>query len=361
MFNVKQEANNTERFKARLVAKGFTQELGQNYLETFSPVIAMDLIRFLLSMCAINGWYINQMDAKNAFLNGNLKYEIYFQPPDGCGQNDGKIWKLNKALYGLKNAPLIFYQTLSSVLYKSGIRSSSLDPYILFNKKLNIYIAIYVDDLLILGDSIDNIERTKKLLSEIFEMNDLGTPKIFLGMTIKRFSKNHIKLSIENTIEKLEKDYDIRVKQRTIQSPLQKEFNSEDENSPLLENQEHSLYRQIIGSLLFISNTVRLDISYPVNLLSRYLVSPRKCHLNTAYKIIHYIIQTKRKELHYTNENQLSISTKDYRLLDTNKKAIIQDYPKRGEYLVTTVTDASFANEDNRHSQNGTITYLNKI
>ena len=54
-------------------------------METFSPVIAMDSIRFLISMCAINGWHITQMDAKIAFLNGNLKYEIYFQPPEGCG------------------------------------------------------------------------------------------------------------------------------------------------------------------------------------------------------------------------------------------------------------------------------------
>lgn len=98
VFNVKQEADGSERFKARLVAKGFTQELGQNYIETFSPVISMDSIRFLFSMCAINGWYISQMDAKNAFLNGKLKYEIYFQPAEGCGIQQNKIWKLNKAL-----------------------------------------------------------------------------------------------------------------------------------------------------------------------------------------------------------------------------------------------------------------------
>jgi hypothetical protein len=359
VFNVKQEADGTERFKARLVAKGFTQELGQNYIETFSPVIAMDSIRFLLSMSAINGWYINQMDAKNAFLNGKLKYDIYFQPPEGCGIQQNQLWKLNKALYGLKNAPLIFYQTMSNVLYKSGFKSSFIDPCIIYNSELRIYIAMYVDDLLIFGSSKENIEKTKNILRKSFEMKDLGAPKIFLGMTIKRYNKNHVKLSMEDTIEKLEKDYQIKVKQRIINTPLEKGFNAKDENSPILENEQHSEFRRIIGSLLYITNTVRLDIAYPVSLLSSYLVTPRICHLNAAYRIIHYLIQTRKKGLNYTNELKLQIPTKDYRLLDTNKKAIIQDYPKRGEYLVSTVTDASFANEENRHSQSGSITYLN--
>lgn len=81
---------------------------------------------------------------------------------------------------------------------------------------MNIYIAMYVDDLLISGESAENIEKTKQMLCESFEMKDIGTSKIFLGMTIKRFNKYHIKLSMKNTIEKLEKDYRIKLKQRTI-------------------------------------------------------------------------------------------------------------------------------------------------
>lgn len=359
VFNVKQESDGTERFKARLVAKGFTQELGQNYLETFSPVIALDSIRYLLSLSAINGWNICQMDAKNAFLNGKLKYEIYFQPPDGCGMQQNEVWKLNKALYGLKNAPLIFYHTMLNVLKKEGFESSLLDPCIIYHKKMKIYIAMYVDDLLIFGQSQENINKTKKLLSRNFEMKDLGTPKIFLGMTIKHYNKYHMKLSMENTIDKLEKDYNIKVKERKVSTPIEKGFKADDEESPILNEEEHNQFRKVIGSLLYIANTVRLDISYPVSLLSRYLVTPRKCHLKAAYRIIHYLIQTKKRGLHYTNEKTLQIPTKDYRLLDTNKKAIIQDYPKQGEYLITTITDASFANEENRHSQSGSITYLN--
>ena len=64
---------------SKQVAKGIIQELGQKYLETFSSVITMESLKFMLSLCVINGWYITQMDAKNAFLNDKLKYDIYFQ------------------------------------------------------------------------------------------------------------------------------------------------------------------------------------------------------------------------------------------------------------------------------------------
>lgn len=359
VFNVKKEADNSERFKARLVAKGFTQEIGQNYLETFSPVISMDSIRFLLSLCANKGWFINQMDAKNAFLNGKLKYKIYFDPPEGCNVDKNKVWLLKKALYGLKNAPLIFYQTFSRVLIDAGFEASRLDPCILYNNRLKVYIAMYVDDLLLISETVKGIEATKKILEQKFEMKDMGTPKIFLGVTISRKGRYDIKLSMKDTIERIQNNFQIVVAKRKYQTPIEKGFLAENENSRRLMNEEHSKYRQVIGSLLYIANTVRLDIAYPVSLLSRYLVTPRECHLKAAYRILHYLIQTKYDGLRYSNEKKLKLNSKDYRLLDTNKKAIIHDYPNQGKYLITTVTDASFANETDRHSQHGHITYMN--
>ncbi|TID30164.1 hypothetical protein CANINC_001256 [Pichia inconspicua] len=125
----KQETDDSEKFKARLVAKRFTQALGQNYLETFSPVISLNSIRFSLSMSTIDGWHICQMDAKIAFLNGEPKYEVYFEPPDGCGKQQNEIWKLNKALYGLKHALLIIHHTMLNE--DKDFESSKLDPCII--------------------------------------------------------------------------------------------------------------------------------------------------------------------------------------------------------------------------------------
>jgi Reverse transcriptase (RNA-dependent DNA polymerase) len=94
------------RFKARLVAKGFTQILGLDYDETFSPITRLDSIRILLALATLEDWEIHQIDVKTAFLNDDLDEEIYMQQPEGfiaAGQS-GKVCRLHKALYGLKQA-----------------------------------------------------------------------------------------------------------------------------------------------------------------------------------------------------------------------------------------------------------------
>jgi Reverse transcriptase (RNA-dependent DNA polymerase) len=108
------------RFKARLVAKGFTQILGLDYDETFSPVTRLDSIRILLALATLEDWEIHQIDVKMAFLNGDLDEEIYMQQPEGfitAGQS-GKVCRLRKALYGLKQASRQWHHKLHSALGK---------------------------------------------------------------------------------------------------------------------------------------------------------------------------------------------------------------------------------------------------
>jgi Reverse transcriptase (RNA-dependent DNA polymerase) len=107
VYHIKFGANGKpNRFKACLVAKGFTQILGLDYDETFSPVAYLDLIWILLALAMLEDWEIHQIDIKTAFLNSNLNKEIYMQQLEGfiaAGQS-GKVCRLRKALYGLKQA-----------------------------------------------------------------------------------------------------------------------------------------------------------------------------------------------------------------------------------------------------------------
>lgn len=101
VYNVKKEPDG-ERFKARIVAKGSKQEHGMDYTETYAPVMKLDSFRFVLAYAAQQGWRLRQLDAKNAFLNGDIDCEIYLRPPPGVHLKHGTVWKLRKSVYGLK-------------------------------------------------------------------------------------------------------------------------------------------------------------------------------------------------------------------------------------------------------------------
>ena len=159
---------------------------GIDYNETFTPVTKFNSIRLLLALAACYDWEIHQMDVKSAFLNGELDEEIYMRPPPGYKAAPDTVWRLKKALYGLKQASQEWYKTFSSELKTLGFTCIQAD-HCVFYKNINghdLIIAVYVDDNLILSDSLDLVNKTKKELSSRFEMTDLGDVNLILNMEV---------------------------------------------------------------------------------------------------------------------------------------------------------------------------------
>jgi Reverse transcriptase (RNA-dependent DNA polymerase) len=186
------------RFKAHLVAKGFTQILGLDYDETFSPVTHLDSIRILLALAMLEDWEIYQIDIKTAFLNGDLDEEIYMQQLEGfiaAGQS-GKVCRLHKALYGLKQASRQWHCKLHSALGKIGFQCTQGDYsiYLHSDSTMNLLtiLIIYVDDIMLLGNSLNQIEEVKKLIATSFEISDLGEISYFLGLYVIHDQSQHI-------------------------------------------------------------------------------------------------------------------------------------------------------------------------
>ncbi|GJW68680.1 retrovirus-related pol polyprotein from transposon TNT 1-94 [Tanacetum coccineum] len=109
------EYGDVQKNKARLVAKGYRQEEGIDFEESFAPVARIEAIRIFIANAASKNMTIYQMDVKTAFLNGELKEEVYVSQPEGFVDPDHPthVYRLKKALYGLKQAPRAWYDTLS--------------------------------------------------------------------------------------------------------------------------------------------------------------------------------------------------------------------------------------------------------
>ena len=192
VFKTKKDATGKiSRFKARLVIKGCAQKHGIDYEETYSPVVRYTSIRFLLAIAAKYNLDIDQMDAVCAFLQGELSEEIFMLQPEGFCDNSSKVCKLKKSLYGLKQASRIWNNKLDAALLKFGLSKSKVDPcvYYKISGDKMLYVAVYVDDLLILSNDEKQKLELKNNLKSNFKMKDIGEARFVLGIQIKRDRK----------------------------------------------------------------------------------------------------------------------------------------------------------------------------
>jgi hypothetical protein len=153
----------------------------------------MNTVRILIS-CATNfGWQLHQLDVKNAFLHGDLHEEVYMEIPPGfsSAETTGKVCRLKKSLYGLKQSPRAWFDKFRRAVCDMGYRQCNGDHTVFyrhFKGKITI-LAVYVDDIIITGDDEGEIARLKKCLSKAFEVKDLGRLKYFLGIEVARSAK----------------------------------------------------------------------------------------------------------------------------------------------------------------------------
>jgi hypothetical protein len=176
------------RKKARLVAKGFSQVEGIDYDEIFSPVVRFETVRMMVALAALKGWHISGLDVKTAFLYGELDEELYMEQPEGFKLNgqEGKVMRLKRAIYGLKQAALAWWKALDKSMAKIGFKRLASDSGLFYNKEKSIVAIVYVDDVLFLGPNKSLLLSTKELFKSMWECRDLGDATEFLRMRIQR-------------------------------------------------------------------------------------------------------------------------------------------------------------------------------
>ncbi|GJY11290.1 retrovirus-related pol polyprotein from transposon TNT 1-94 [Tanacetum coccineum] len=172
--------------KARLVAQGFKQEEGINFEESFAPVARIEAIRIFVANAANKNMTIFQMDVKTAFLNGELKEEVYVSQPEGFVDQEypSHVYKLKKALYGLKQAPRAWYDMLSSFLISQHFSKGAVDPTLFTRKARNdlLLVQIYVDDIIFASTNTVLCNEYATQMTTKFKMLMMGHMSFFLGL-----------------------------------------------------------------------------------------------------------------------------------------------------------------------------------
>lgn len=151
----------------------------------------MTTIRLLFSITSTKNWLLHQLDINTYFLHGDLDEEVFMKCPPGLNVSDKTlVCKLNKSIYGIKQSSRQWNQKLTFTLFDLGYKQSKSN-YSLFTKTSSIYfivVLVYVDDLILAGNNISEINSIKSVLGAKFSIKDLGNLKYFLGFEISRFT-----------------------------------------------------------------------------------------------------------------------------------------------------------------------------
>ncbi|GKB32030.1 retrovirus-related pol polyprotein from transposon TNT 1-94 [Tanacetum coccineum] len=286
------------RNKARLVAQGYNQQEGIDYDKTYALVARLESIRILLTYACALDFKLFQMDVKSAFLNCFINEEVYVAQPLGFidFEKPDHVYKINKALDGLKQAPKAWYDRLKAFFIKHEYKMGMVDNTLFTKKKsLNLNIVqIYVDDIIFGSTCQYMCDEFAKIMHDEFEMSMMGELNFFLGLQIKQI-EDGIFFNQSKYIKEMLKKFSLEDynPMKTLMSSDTKLTKDEE-----CESVDSTKYRGMIGSLLYLT-TSRPNIMFSVCLYARFQEDPKTSHIEAVKHIFRYIKGTTHLGLWY--------------------------------------------------------------
>jgi len=324
---IKYDMNNRpKRAKYRVVVLGNLDYHTWSKEATAAPVMSQLELCLLTSLAVYNRRVLKKCDVKQVFIQASLPAdeEYFLRPPPGCKRSKpGEYWRLLRSLYGLKRAPKLWYEMLSSHLKAMGLRNSETSPClftgVLIPGEPPVFVGIYVDDIIYFSCS-DAVERKfEAQLSTIGSVDFMGQVSLFLGteFTWVKHPDGHLSVSLtqQKFTEQLMESLAIeRHSISTYLTPYQsgKSIDSlpHESMSSSARNELHLKYQSLVGSLNWLAHTTRPDISTVVSLLAQHQSEPSTSHLHAAlYVANYYLASTKTLGIYFTSRRSSTLES----------------------------------------------------
>ena len=302
VFAIKKDSNYIiVRFKARLVVRGFKQRRGINYELAYSPTLNINGLKLIIVLAGKFNWNIFQLDIKAAYFNAPLDTDIYTTIPLGDTNFGRGFWKLNKAVYGLKQSGRRWNQTITKFLNKNGFKQIKSEKCIFKyskNNKTKCIIGLYVDDMIITGEDKE-IQNIITKIKEKFKISNCGPAEFILGIKIEK-QKNKYIISQNSFINNILDKFNIK-EMRKRKTPCTGDNTISENNKPF----NKTIYKSAIGSLIYLSKCTRPDIAFSVNKAARKSEKPTISDWNKITNIFRYINSTKDYKIVYDGQGEI--------------------------------------------------------
>ncbi|CAI7893537.1 unnamed protein product [Closterium sp. NIES-54] len=298
IFRVKRPPGSPPVFKARYMARGFSQRQGVDFFQTFSPTPKMTTLRVLLHLAAQRDYEIHSLDFSTAFLQGSLHEEIWLRRPPGFTGSfpPGTQWSLRRPVYGLRQAPREWHDTLRTTLAALGFAPSTADPSLFLRTDTSLppfYILVYVDDLVFATADTAGLAHVKSVLQKRHTCTDLGELRSYLGLQITRDrAQRTITLTQSHMVQQVLQRFDF-----TYSSPQATPLSTRHSLSALPSDESvepSGPYLELVGCLMYLMTCTRPDLAYPLSILARYVAPGRHRpeHMAAAKRVLRYLCST---------------------------------------------------------------------
>ncbi|CAI7883823.1 unnamed protein product [Closterium sp. NIES-53] len=298
IFRVKRPPGSPPVFKSRYVARAFSQRQGVDYFQTFSPTPKMTTLRVLLHVAAQRDYELHSLDFSTAFLQGSLHEEIWLRRPPGFTGSfpHGTQWSLRRPVYGLRQAPREWHDTLRTTLAALGFAPFTADPSLFLRTDTSLppfYILVYVDDLVFARADTAGLAHVKSELQKRHTCTDVGELRSYLGLQITRDrAQCTITLTLSHMVQQVLQRFDF-----TYSSPQATPQSTRHSLSALPSDESiepSGPYPELVGCLMYLMTCTRPDLAYPLSILARYVAPGRHRpeHMAAAKRVLRYLCST---------------------------------------------------------------------